>query len=206
MRTESRELLAVGIFSRKSRIGDRIEMLLLRGRTFSPRVSATGSAERSGTSRGGRQHRKACGKLTKGTIVRETESTFHANVGRPGQAADPISSGPGRPEAGCSGFRQPGRNVTNRSFAATVDNKLKKTTSSPTARRYHNLQRISPRCDSWSVPCWVGTGKSRLVSCESVIPIDADLKKGIGRIRKGLPEKFNQLMLRTNVAFSSSMK
>jgi len=42
MRTESRELLAVGIFGSKSRIGDRIEMLLRRGRTFSPRASATG--------------------------------------------------------------------------------------------------------------------------------------------------------------------
>jgi uncharacterized protein (TIGR03435 family) len=45
MRTESRELLAVGIFSgksrgSKSRLGDRIEMLLRRGRTFSPRASA----------------------------------------------------------------------------------------------------------------------------------------------------------------------
>jgi bla regulator protein BlaR1 len=42
MRTESRELLAVGIFGGKSSIGDRIEMLLRRGRTFSPRASATG--------------------------------------------------------------------------------------------------------------------------------------------------------------------
>lgn len=42
MRTESRELLAVGIFGGKSRIGDRIEILLRRGRTFSPRCSATG--------------------------------------------------------------------------------------------------------------------------------------------------------------------
>jgi uncharacterized protein (TIGR03435 family) len=40
MRTESRELLAVGIFGGKSRIGDRIETLLSRGRTFSPRASA----------------------------------------------------------------------------------------------------------------------------------------------------------------------
>ena len=44
MRTESRELLAVGIFGSKSRLGDRIEMLLCRGRTFSPRVSAAGIA------------------------------------------------------------------------------------------------------------------------------------------------------------------
>ncbi len=44
MRTESRELLAVGIFGGKSRIGDRIEMLLRRGRTFSTRASATGIA------------------------------------------------------------------------------------------------------------------------------------------------------------------
>jgi uncharacterized protein (TIGR03435 family) len=44
MRTESRELLAVGIFGGKSRIGDRIETLLRRGRTFSPRASATGIA------------------------------------------------------------------------------------------------------------------------------------------------------------------
>jgi hypothetical protein len=44
MRTESRELLAVGIFGNTSRFGDRIEMLLRRGRTFSPRASATGVA------------------------------------------------------------------------------------------------------------------------------------------------------------------
>ena len=41
MRIESRELLAVGIFGGKSRIGERIEMVLRRGRTFSTRVSAT---------------------------------------------------------------------------------------------------------------------------------------------------------------------
>jgi bla regulator protein BlaR1 len=41
MRTESRELLAIGIFGGKSHIGDRIEMLLRRGRTFSPRASAS---------------------------------------------------------------------------------------------------------------------------------------------------------------------
>jgi hypothetical protein len=40
MRTESRELLAVGIFGSKSRIGDRIEALLGHGRIFSPRASA----------------------------------------------------------------------------------------------------------------------------------------------------------------------
>jgi uncharacterized protein (TIGR03435 family) len=44
MRTESRELLAVGIFGSKSRFGDRIEILLRRGRTFSAQVSATGVA------------------------------------------------------------------------------------------------------------------------------------------------------------------
>jgi Protein of unknown function (DUF3738) len=44
MRTDSRELLAVGIFGGKSRLGDRIEFLLKRGRTFSPRVSAAGVA------------------------------------------------------------------------------------------------------------------------------------------------------------------
>lgn len=44
MRTESRELLAVGIFGGGSRIGDRIETLLRRGRTFSPRASSTGVA------------------------------------------------------------------------------------------------------------------------------------------------------------------
>jgi uncharacterized protein (TIGR03435 family) len=38
MRTESRELLAVGLFGRTS-LGDRIEILLKRGREFSPRVS-----------------------------------------------------------------------------------------------------------------------------------------------------------------------
>ena len=37
MRTE--ELLAVGIFGRSSRLGERIEMLLKRGRDFSPRAS-----------------------------------------------------------------------------------------------------------------------------------------------------------------------
>jgi uncharacterized protein (TIGR03435 family) len=42
MRTESRELLAVGVFGGKSNLGDRIEMLLRRGRTFSPRASAVG--------------------------------------------------------------------------------------------------------------------------------------------------------------------
>jgi uncharacterized protein (TIGR03435 family) len=42
MRTESRELLAVGIFGTNSGIGDRIETLLCGGRTFSPRTSATG--------------------------------------------------------------------------------------------------------------------------------------------------------------------
>jgi bla regulator protein BlaR1 len=40
MRTELREILAVGIYGGKSRLGDRIEMLLRRGRTFSPRASA----------------------------------------------------------------------------------------------------------------------------------------------------------------------
>jgi len=44
MRTDSRELLAVGIFGNKSRIGDRIEVLLRRGRTFSPRASANSMA------------------------------------------------------------------------------------------------------------------------------------------------------------------
>jgi len=44
MRTESRELLAVGILGSKSRLGDRIETLLRRGRTFSPRASTGGLA------------------------------------------------------------------------------------------------------------------------------------------------------------------
>ncbi len=44
MRTDSRELLAVGIFGGKSRTGDRIEMLLRRGRTFSPHTSGTSVA------------------------------------------------------------------------------------------------------------------------------------------------------------------
>src|SRR5580704_3703450 len=35
----NQELLALGIFSSRSRLGDRIELLLRRGRTFSPRVS-----------------------------------------------------------------------------------------------------------------------------------------------------------------------
>jgi uncharacterized protein (TIGR03435 family) len=39
MRIDSRELLAVGVFGSKSRIGERIESLLRRGRTFSPRAS-----------------------------------------------------------------------------------------------------------------------------------------------------------------------
>jgi uncharacterized protein (TIGR03435 family) len=38
MRTDSRELLAVGIFGGNSRVGDRIETLLRRGRKFSPRA------------------------------------------------------------------------------------------------------------------------------------------------------------------------
>jgi bla regulator protein BlaR1 len=42
MRTESKEMLAVGIFGNKSRLGDRVEMLLRRGRTFSPRTSVGG--------------------------------------------------------------------------------------------------------------------------------------------------------------------
>jgi uncharacterized protein (TIGR03435 family) len=42
MRIESQELLAVGIFGSKSRVGDRIEILLRRGRTFSPRASFAG--------------------------------------------------------------------------------------------------------------------------------------------------------------------
>jgi uncharacterized protein (TIGR03435 family) len=40
MPTEARELLAVGIFGANSRLGDRIEVLLRRGRTFSPRASS----------------------------------------------------------------------------------------------------------------------------------------------------------------------
>ncbi len=44
MRTDARDLLAVGILGRRSRLGDRIELLLRRGRTFSPRVSAAGIA------------------------------------------------------------------------------------------------------------------------------------------------------------------
>jgi uncharacterized protein (TIGR03435 family) len=44
MRTESRELLAVGIFGSHSRIGDRIEILLRHGRTFSSRASSTSMA------------------------------------------------------------------------------------------------------------------------------------------------------------------
>ncbi|HEX4138277.1 MAG TPA: TIGR03435 family protein [Bryobacteraceae bacterium] len=42
MRTDSRELLAVGILGNKSKIGNRIELLMRRGRTFSPRASASG--------------------------------------------------------------------------------------------------------------------------------------------------------------------
>jgi uncharacterized protein (TIGR03435 family) len=40
MRTESRELLAIGILGRASGLGDRIEVLLARGPAFSPEVSA----------------------------------------------------------------------------------------------------------------------------------------------------------------------
>jgi hypothetical protein len=40
MRTESRELFAVGIFSSKSCLRDRIELLLRSGRTFTSRRSA----------------------------------------------------------------------------------------------------------------------------------------------------------------------
>jgi uncharacterized protein (TIGR03435 family) len=39
MRTDSRELLAVGVFGGRSHIVDRIEFLLRRGRAFSPRAS-----------------------------------------------------------------------------------------------------------------------------------------------------------------------
>ena len=39
MRTDARELLAVGMLGRRSRLGDRIEVLLRRSRTFSPHVS-----------------------------------------------------------------------------------------------------------------------------------------------------------------------
>src|SRR5690242_2617599 len=39
MRTEDKELLAVGIFGTSSQLGDRIEMLLTRRREFSPRAS-----------------------------------------------------------------------------------------------------------------------------------------------------------------------
>lgn len=42
MRIDSREVLAVGICGGKSRVGDRIEVLVRRGRTFSPRMSAGG--------------------------------------------------------------------------------------------------------------------------------------------------------------------
>jgi hypothetical protein len=38
--SNARELLAVGIFGSKSRIGDRIETLFRRGRTFALRASA----------------------------------------------------------------------------------------------------------------------------------------------------------------------
>jgi uncharacterized protein (TIGR03435 family) len=41
LRTSSRELLALGVFGAKSRLGERIGMLLERGREFSPRVSRT---------------------------------------------------------------------------------------------------------------------------------------------------------------------
>lgn len=42
MRTDSRELLAIGIFGRGSRLGARIELLLRPDRVFSPRTSSAG--------------------------------------------------------------------------------------------------------------------------------------------------------------------
>jgi uncharacterized protein (TIGR03435 family) len=39
MRTDARELLEVGVFGSRSRLGDRIEILLRHGRTFSSRTS-----------------------------------------------------------------------------------------------------------------------------------------------------------------------
>src|SRR5712692_1410896 len=39
VRSASRELLAVGLFGKSSQLGDRIEVLLRRGREFSPRAS-----------------------------------------------------------------------------------------------------------------------------------------------------------------------
>ena len=44
MRTDSRELLAVGILGGKSRLGDRIELLVQGRRNFSARLSAAGVA------------------------------------------------------------------------------------------------------------------------------------------------------------------
>jgi uncharacterized protein (TIGR03435 family) len=44
MRTESKELLAVGILGGRSGLGDRIELLVQRGRSFSPRTSLAGVA------------------------------------------------------------------------------------------------------------------------------------------------------------------
>ena len=41
MRTSNRELLAVGLFGGPSRLGERIELLLKRGREVSPRASAS---------------------------------------------------------------------------------------------------------------------------------------------------------------------
>jgi uncharacterized protein (TIGR03435 family) len=41
MRTEAREILAVGIFGHNTRTGDRIEALLRRDRTFCPRASSS---------------------------------------------------------------------------------------------------------------------------------------------------------------------
>jgi uncharacterized protein (TIGR03435 family) len=41
VRTSNRELLAVGLFGRPSRLGERIELLLKRGREVSPRASAS---------------------------------------------------------------------------------------------------------------------------------------------------------------------
>jgi uncharacterized protein (TIGR03435 family) len=44
MRIDSREILAVGIFGGKSSLAERIEILLRRGRTFSPRASSASVA------------------------------------------------------------------------------------------------------------------------------------------------------------------
>jgi len=95
MRTESRELLAVGIFGGKSRIGDRIEMLLRRGRTFSPRASTTGVAASTIV---------LCGLMLAGSLTPRWIA-FAQTPARP--SFEVASVKPGDPNNRQFGYRQP---------------------------------------------------------------------------------------------------